>query len=79
MSPPIAVAELESMPLSIVVARMLFISSCMNRASNWRETSLMVSAGLRAAAPRSASSEAPPAASCWVEDGRCMSDTLVSP
>ena len=44
-------------PPPVVVARMLFISSCMNSASNWRAVSRTAAFGSAAARLRSASSE----------------------
>ena len=53
MSVPIFVPSLSSMPLDRVVLRMLFISCCMNSASNCLDAALIAALGSAAARPRS--------------------------
>ena len=55
ISVPICVPALSSMPEDSVAWRMLFISSCMNSASNCLAASLMAPLGSRAALARNAS------------------------
>jgi hypothetical protein len=67
-SMPVAMlpALLSLAPSAMVLARMLFISSCMNRASNCLATSLIAPFGSLPAAARRPSSVPPPAARRWL-------------
>ena len=61
ISVPSLLPSLSSMPEAMVASRMLFISCCMNSASNCLAVSRMAAFGSRAAALRSSAIESVPA------------------